>query len=200
MGAGQGCGRRWRNLAAAAIVACYSLAAAAQLEPARAAFDKEDYADAYKRYKPIADQGLAEAQHRVGLMHKFGWGAGRDHLLAAQWFRAAAEQSHAEAQSELALYYKDGRGVERDVVQAAAWFLKAAEQGVGIAQLNLGRFYLAETGVEKDAVTAYYWLTRAALNGYIDGMALRVGAAKAMTAEQIKATDARARQTKQLPK
>lgn len=197
--------RRWNraqwlgtlsSMLAAMLLACCPILAAAQIESARAAFDKEDYAAAYKLYKPVADEGVAEAQYRVGLMHKFGWGTNRDHAVAAKLFRAAAGQSHAEAQSELALYYKDGRGIERDAAQAADWFLKASEQGVGIAQLNLGRFYLAGTGVEKDAVTAYYWLTVAALNGYVDGMALRVAAAKEMTPEQIKETEARAKQGK----
>ncbi len=170
--------------------------AAAQMDQARAAFDKEDYAAAYGLYKPAADQGTAEAQYRVALMHKFGWGAQRDHTVAARLFRAAAEQAHAEAQSELAIYYKDGRGVAKDMAQSAAWFQKASAQGVGIAQLNLGRFYLAGTGVEKDLVAAYYWLTVAALNGYIDGMALRVPAAKELTPEQIAETEARAKQAR----
>ncbi len=169
---------------------------AAQMDQARAAFDKEDYAGAYALYKPAADQGRAEAQYHVALMHKFGWGAQRDHALAARLFRAAADQAHAEAQSELALYYKDGRGVAKDMAQAAVWFQKASEQGVGIAQLNLGRFYLAGTGVDKDLVAAYYWLTVAARNGYIDGMALRVPAAKALTPEQIAETEARAKQAR----
>jgi uncharacterized protein len=169
-------------------------ASAAQIEPARAAFDKEDYAAAYRLYKPVAEQGTAEAQFRVGLMHKFGWGTERDHSIAARWFQAAAEQSHADAQAELALYYKDGRGVARDLKQAAAWFLKASEQGIGIAQLNLGRFYLAGTGVAKDPVAAYYWLTAAAQNGYIDGLSLRAPAAEEMTPEQIQETNARAKQ------
>jgi len=171
-----------------------SAAAYAQIEQARAAFDKEDYASAYTLFKPIAEQGAAEAQYRMGIMHKFGWGAARDHATAARWLRAAAEQSHAEAQSELGLYYKDGRGVEKDLAQSVAWFEKASAQGVGIAQLNLGRFYLAGTGVEKDAVAAYYWLTLAARNGYMDGLALRAPAAKQMTPEQIKDTEARAKQ------
>lgn len=170
------------------------LQAPAQTEPARAAFEKEDYAAAYKLYEPLAQKGVAEAQYRVGLMRKFGWGAERDHALAAKWFQSAADQNHAEAQFELGIYYKDGRGVERDLKRSADLFTKASEQGVGIAQLNLGRYYLAGQGVAQDPVAAYYWLTLSALNGYMDGMALRVGAAKEMTPEQIKETEARAKQ------
>ncbi len=187
---------RCRVVVAALVTATvgWPLPVLAQLEPARAAYDKEDYASAYKLYAPSALKGVAEAQHRVGLMHKFGWGTERDHAVAAKWFLAAAEQGHAEAQSELAIYYKDGRGVERDLKRSAEWFLKASEQGVGIAQLNLGRYYLAGTGVEKNAAEAYYWLTRAGLNNLMDGFALRAPLAKELPAEQLKEIDARARQ------
>lgn len=187
----------WR--ARLAVLACaaslaWPVAGWGQVELARAAFDKEDYPAAYKLYRPDADKGVAEAQYRVGMMHKFGWGAVRDHGSAAKWFTAAAEQGHPEAQFEIGIYYKDGRGVTRDMTKSAEWFLKASEQGVGIAQLNLGRYYLAGTGVAKDPVAAYYWLTAAAQNGYIDGMSLRVPAAEAMTPEQIKETGAKAKQ------
>lgn len=166
----------------------------AQTDAARAAYEKEDYTAAYRLYKPEADKGVAEAQYRVGLMHKFGWGTERDHAVAARWFTSAAGQSHPQAQFELGIYYKDGRGVARDMAKSAEWFLKASEQGVGIAQLNLGRYYLAGTGVAKDPVAAYYWLTAAAQNGYMDGMSLRAPAAEEMTPEQIKETSARAKQ------
>jgi TPR repeat protein len=194
--------KRWMALLASCAGLMWPLGVGAQgapAEQARAAFDKEDYAVAYKLYKPAAEQGAAEAQYLLGIMHKFGWGTQRDHGVAARWFQSAAEQSHAEAQFELGIYYKDGRGVARDPKQAAAWFLKSSEQGVGMAQLNLGRFFLAGTGVAKDPVQAYYWLTAAAFNGYMDGMALRAPAAAEMTEEQIKETAARAKQAPRKP-
>lgn len=168
--------------------------ASAQLAEAGAAFEKEDYTTAYRLYGVSAAQGLAEAQHRMGVMHKFGWGAERDHATAAKWFQLAAAQGHAAAQSELAIYYKDGRGVPRDLRLSAEWFTRAAEQGVGIAQLSLGRYYLAGTGVERDAEAAYYWLTRAGLNNYMDGYALRGPLAKELGAEQRQAIEVRAKQ------
>jgi hypothetical protein len=187
----------WKASVAAIVTMALMLcgpSARAQLTEARAAFDKEDYAAAYRLYSPPAKQGVAEAQHRVGVMHKFGWGVERDHAVAAKWFLAAAEQGLADAQSELAIYYKDGRGVERDLKRSADWFLKASEQGVGIAQLNLGRYYLAGTGVEKNAEQAYYWLTRAGLSNYVDGFALRVPLVKELGADLAKEIEARAKQ------
>ena len=183
-----------RMLLVAFWMGCASMPVCAQLADARAAFDKEDYAAAYALYATAAKGGVAEAQYRLGIMHKFGWGTARDHAVAAEWFRAGAEQGHAGAQSELAIYYKDGRGVPRDLKLSAQWFIKASEQGVGIAQLNLGRYYLAGTGVERDPEQAYYWLTLAGLNNYVDGFALRISLAKELAPEAMKAIEARARQ------
>jgi len=174
-----------------ALLLAASVCATAQIEAARAAFEKEDYANAYRLFKPIADQGSAEAQYRLGLMHKFGWGTERDHGAAARWLRAAAEQSHGEAQAELAVYYKDGRGVKRDLAEAAGWFRKAAEQGVGIAQLNLGRMYKDGSGVSKDLVEAYFWLSLAARQGYMDALSHRSSIAEVMSAADIKLAEAR---------
>lgn len=168
-----------------------SAAAAAQIEAARAAFDKEDYETAYRLFKPLAEQGSADAQYRLGLMHKFGWGTVKDHDDAARWLRAAAEQAHAQAQAELGVFFKDGRGVKRDLAQAAAWFRKAAEQDVGIAQLNLGRLYRDGSGVDRDWVEAYVWFSLALRNGYMDAISYRTGIAEKMSAEQIKEAERR---------
>lgn len=166
-------------------------AAIAQIDAARAAFEKEDYAGAYRLFRPIAEQGGAEAQYRIGLMHKFGWGTERDHAVAAKWLRLAAEQSHPQAQAELGVYYKDGRGVARDLTQAAGWFRKAAEQGVGIAQLNLGRAYKDGQGVAKDPIEAYVWFTLASRNGYMDGLSHRATVAESMDSNQIADAESR---------
>jgi uncharacterized protein len=175
----------------AAILSIASASALAQIEAARAAFDKEDYETAYRLFKPLAEQGAADAQYRIGLMRKFGWGAGKDHDDAARWLRAAAEQSHPQAQAELGVLYKDGRGVARDPAQAAAWFRKAAEQGVGIAQLNLGRLYRDGSGVEKDWVEAYVWFSLALRNGYMDAISYRSGIAEKMSADEIRDAESR---------
>ena len=165
--------------------------AAAQLVAAHAAFDKEDYETAYRLFKPLAEQGAADAQYRLGLMHKFGWGTSKDHDDAARWMRAAAEQSHAQAQAELGVFFKDGRGVKRDLGQAAAWFRKAAEQDVGIAQLNLGRLYRDGSGVDRDWIEAYVWFSLALRNGYMDAISYRTGIAEKMSAEEIKEAERR---------
>ena len=175
------------RLLIATLVAAASVTAAAQdLDAARAAYEREDYDTAFKLYSPAANKANAEAQYRLGLMYKFGWGTERDLKVAANWLRRAADQQHAEAQAELGVLYKLGRGVKEDAAEAARWFRRAADSGVGIAQLNLARAYKDGAGVKKDLAESYAWFTIAASNGYVDGMSYRARIAEDMSEEDVK--------------
>ena len=174
------------RLLIATLVAAASMTGAAQnLDAARAAYEREDYDTAFKLFSPAANNANAEAQYRLGLMHKFGWGTDRDLTAAATWLRRAADQQHPEAQAELGVLYKLGRGVKEDAAEAARWFRRAADSGVGIAQLNLARAYKDGTGVAKDLSEAYAWFTLAADNGYVDGMSYRARIAESMSNEDV---------------
>ncbi len=67
--------------------------AAQDLDAARAAYEREDYDTAFKLYSPAANKANAEAQYRLGLMYKFGWGTERDLKIAANWLRARRPSS-----------------------------------------------------------------------------------------------------------
>ena len=175
---------RW--LIATLVAAAPMLAAAQDLGAARAAYEREDYDTAFRLYSSAAKNSNAEAQYRLGLMYKFGWGANRDPKVAASWFRLAADQNHPEAQAELGVLYKLGRGVSEDATEAARWFRRAADSGVGIAQLNLARAYKDGTGIKQDLSEAYVWFTIAANNGYADGFSYRARLAEEMSAEEVK--------------
>ena len=67
------------RLLIATLVAAASMTIAAQdLDAARVAYEREDYDTAFKLYSPAANKANAEAQYRLGLMYKFGWGTERD--------------------------------------------------------------------------------------------------------------------------
>ncbi|HKO68434.1 MAG TPA: tetratricopeptide repeat protein [Burkholderiaceae bacterium] len=178
---------RW--LIATLVAAASTLATAQDLDAARVAYEREDYDTAFRLYAPAAKNANAEAQYRLGLMYKFGWGADRDLKLAANWLRRAADQQHGEAQSELGVLYKLGRGVPKDAAEAARWFRRAADSGVGIAQLNLERAYKDGAGIKKDLSEAYVWFTIAASNGYADGFSYRARIAEGMSAEEVKSAE-----------
>lgn len=172
----------------AALLFCLS-AAAQDLAGARAAYEREDYDTAFKLYLPQAQRGNAEAQYRVGLMYKFGWGTDKDLAAAARSLRAAADQHHAEAQAELGRLYKDGRGVPENPAEAARWLLRAARAGVGIAQLNIGRMYRDGTGVARNRAEAYAWFSAAAANGYMDALSYRADLADEMSPEELRTAE-----------
>ena len=175
------------RLLIAMLVAATSITTAAQdLDAARVAYEREDYDTAFRIYSPAASNANAEAQYRLGLMYKFGWGIERDVRVAASWLRRAADQQHAEAQAELGVLYKLGRGVKEDAAEATRWFRRAADSGVGIAQLNLARAYKDGAGVQKDLAESYAWFTIAASNGYVDGMSYRARIAEDMSEEDVK--------------
>ncbi len=51
-----------------------------------------DYATALKEWKPLAEQGDADAQYLLGLMYRNGLDVPEDYKLAVEWYRKSAEQ------------------------------------------------------------------------------------------------------------
>ncbi len=86
------------------------------------------YAKALQEYRPLAEQGHAFAQFRLGMMYRKGQGVLRDDAEAAKWYRLAAEQGNADAQFQLGMMYRKGQGVPQDATEAARWYQLAAEQ------------------------------------------------------------------------
>jgi len=79
-------------------------------------------AEAAKWVRLAAEQGLAPAQHDLGLMYDIGKGVPQDDAEAAKWYRLAADRALDRAQFNLAAMYEAGRGVPQDDVQALKWF------------------------------------------------------------------------------
>ena len=65
------------------------------------AYERKDYMTAFEKLKPLADQGNAKAQGRLGWMYEKGQGVPKDNLIAAEWYRTAAEQGNASALRKL---------------------------------------------------------------------------------------------------
>ncbi len=104
--------------------------------PARAGFDegtaaykRGDYETALNEWRPLAEQGHAEAQNYLGWMHRWGMGVPKDEVEAVKWYRKAAEQGIAEYMIRLASMYLVGFGVPLDDVKAHMWYDLAAAGG-----------------------------------------------------------------------
>ena len=145
-----------RTLLLALVVALSTIGSgmAGPFEDGLAAYKRQDYATALRLWKPLAEQGDARAQTRLGSTYVLGEGVPQDYAEAMQWYRKAAEQGHAPAQNNLGVMYEKGLGVRRDYAEAMQWYRKAAEQGDARAQHNLGVMYEKGLGVPQDYAEA----------------------------------------------
>ena len=93
------------------------------------AYNAGDYATALKEFRPLAEQGNADAQYHFGQMYEGGLGVNRDLSEAAKWHRVAAEQGHVKAQYTLGIMYFLGQGTLLDNSLAYMWWNLAAANG-----------------------------------------------------------------------
>ena len=116
-------------------------APAKDLEAGLAAYNRGDYAAAYRELMPLAEQGYDAAQGLLGVMYAAGRGVPQSKAQAVEWFRKAAEQGDADTQYNLGEMYRFGFVVPRSDVQAMEWFRNAAERGHARAQYTIGNMY-----------------------------------------------------------
>ncbi|MBR3926876.1 MAG: SEL1-like repeat protein [Akkermansia sp.] len=128
-------------------------------------FAAEQYEGLVERLTPLAEQGYAPAQGRLGACYFHGYGVSQDYEQAVSWYRKAAEQGLAAAQCYLGQCYYGGHGVAQNNAQAVSWYREAAEQGLAVAQCLLGVCYADGQGVAQDYEQAVSWFRKAAEQG-----------------------------------
>jgi TPR repeat protein len=161
-------------------------------EKAWAAAQAGDYETALQEWRPLAEQGLVDAQFNIGNIYDLVESV-QDYAEAVKWYRNAAEQGHAAAQRNLGNMYANGNGVLQDYAQAADWYRLAAEQGNASAQTSLGIRYATGGGVLQDDVIAHMWFNISGANGVAVGSENRIRIEERMTREQIAEAQALAR-------
>ncbi|MDR3474755.1 MAG: tetratricopeptide repeat protein [Devosia sp.] len=144
-----------------------SAAAADQVELGSKAAQRGEYATALFLWRPLADQGNANAQAALGALYELGNGVPQDYMEAVRWYREAADQGSANAQTALGRMYEAGRGVSQDYAEAARWYRMAADQGNANAQTALGIMYDGGHGVSQDYAEAARWFRAAADQGVV---------------------------------
>ena len=155
-----------RSLRYAAVLLAVALVSptvgASGFEDGAAAFERKDYVQAMEIWKPLAGQGDARAQYRLGRLYEKGKGVSRVLRTAAKWYLEAAHQGNADAQYRLAVAYAYGLGgLDRDETRALMWLCRAAAQGQRKAQKVLAEVYeQGKFGVEPDPEHAAYWRAR----------------------------------------
>ena len=94
-------------------LALFGGAIAGPFEDGKAAYLNGDYETALRLWRPLADQGNAEAQAGLGWMYFHGQGVAQDYVQAISWYRKAADQGHVVAQANLGLMYEHGQAWRR---------------------------------------------------------------------------------------
>jgi hypothetical protein len=108
-----------RAILVAILLTLAAPAAAQDFNVGLEAYQRGDFEAALQEWRPLAEQGHAEAQFNLGIMYDVGRGLAQDLTEAAKWYRKAADQGYSEAQFFLGFLYTAGLGVAQDNAEAA---------------------------------------------------------------------------------
>jgi cell division septation protein DedD len=127
-------------------------------------WQRGDFAAAVAEWRPLADNGDADAQYNLGQAYKMGRGVPADVHIAQTWYEKAAQQGHPQAAGNLGIILFQSGQQER----AIPWLKMAADADDPRAEYVLGTALfngdLASAG--KDWVRAYALMSRAAAQGF----------------------------------
>jgi uncharacterized protein len=150
----------------------WALPARADANSGFAAYERGDYATAFKEFLPLAEGGQASAQAAIGQMYLDGHGVEKDAAAAAHWLERAALGGNARAQAQIGTMYLIGEGVAADPVKAAHFTELAAGNDVARAQVDIAAMYYQGVGVAPDKTKAYFYALLAARQGNQEGEGL----------------------------
>lgn len=140
--------------------------ATAGFDDGHRAYDRGDYDEALRHFRPLAEEGDRDAQYWLGWMYSHGEGVEKNDTLAVVWYRRAAGQGEPASQNNLGWMYSHGIGVAQDYDEALRWYRLSANQGDPDAQYNLGWMYSKGNGVPQDVSEAVKWYRMAAAQGH----------------------------------
>lgn len=122
---------------------------------------------ALSEYRKAAEEGVEEAQDRLGQMYDQGLGVEQNDATAKLWYEKAATSSYFPAQRHLGLFYFEGRKtIPQDYEKAFFWLEKAALQGDKKSQEKLAFLFQEGLGTAKDPAEAAYYRSIAEAKEY----------------------------------
>ena len=136
---------------------CVSFAGADDLEGptkpvfdrAVAAYDAQNYEEAYRLFSSIEDENLA-AMRNVAYMRRNGQGTRRDPKGAEEMYERAAQGGLPTAQADLGEMLLKGEAGKPNPTAAAAWLLLAASAHHPVAEFELAELYEDGDGVDQN--------------------------------------------------
>jgi TPR repeat protein len=93
-------------------------------------FDSGNYALAFARLNPLAEEGNAEAQCMLACIYHLGLGQAINGCEAIKWYVESSRQGYPVASNNLGTIYSVGDcGVEADQQEANQWYQLSRAQG-----------------------------------------------------------------------
>ena len=148
-----------------ALLLITSLARAAPLDDALAAYDAGRLKTAAKGFAASAKRGEALGQFNLAMMNLRRELPGASDAKAWQWLQRAAAQKFALAENALGEMIEQGRHGPLDKAAACAWFERAAEHGNGDGALAIATCFYLGRGRPQDMAQAQRWYLDAAKSG-----------------------------------
>lgn len=94
-----------------------------------AAYDRQDYVEAYTLFSELMELGHIDATNNVAIMYQVGNGVPRDYVKAADLYLKAAKSGHVDAAFNYSTLLRLGVGVQKNSADAYAWGVIAARHG-----------------------------------------------------------------------
>ncbi|MFT7776918.1 tetratricopeptide repeat protein [Roseateles sp.] len=154
-----------KNPLIAALLLAATLARAASLPDALAAYDAGDLKAAARGFAESARRGEALGQFNLAMMHLRRELPGASDVKAWQLLLHAAAQKLALAENALGEMIEQGRHGGPDPRAACGWFEQAAEHGSSDGALAIATCYYLGRGRAQDMSLAHRWYLEAAKAG-----------------------------------
>lgn len=101
---------------------------------------EQNYKEALRLFKKVAERGISVAQFNLGGMYFNGEGVEkRDYDKAKKWFMRCALQGSPEGEYGLGMLYEYGKGVKQNYEKAIERYKKAKEGGYKLGEESLSR-------------------------------------------------------------
>lgn len=136
-----------------------------QLDRGMSALKSQNYGEAMKALKPLAELGDSMPQYLLGQMFAFGWSAKRDDEQAMYWFRRAAMwySGQGDKGAEAAYYVGERFAEQKNNADAVHWYRVAADGGSRQAAEVLAKAYeVGGLDLKPDPEQARSWREKAA--------------------------------------
>lgn len=151
--------------------AAVAQAAKADFYQGQAAYRKQNFGQAFRIWKPLAERGDIRAAFGMARLYFYGLGGvDKNDLEAAKWYTRAAKAGHLEAQFQIARMYALGYGVDQNYREAIRWYTSAGRRGHIKAMVELGDQYANGRFIPKSERRARLWYRQAAVRGSTIGM------------------------------